>query len=346
MPKLTDIITTQDVLDYTVDKPFPTQVGEALFPATRQDSLDLKYIVGTNQAPVSASVHAFNTESEIASRQGAKEVIGKIALIKKKIGVDEELLIKLNSVREGSPAYQAVIERIYNDVDAMVAAVNVRIERMRYEALSTGKIEVKENGAKFSIDYGLKADQKEDLGTKWDENTENIIDVIYETVDKLVAKGITPTRILTSRRVLAVLARNKALQKAVFGANNARLLSLNDLNEFFKSQALPVIGTEDRVFRLQKTDGSYATQRYLADNKFIYLPDGPVGHTVFGPTPEEIRLSQNPAIDLSKVGNVLAMVYDEDVDPVATYTKAVATALPSFEGADQVHIADVLAPKL
>ena len=141
----------------------------------------------------------------------------------------------------------------------------------------------------------------------------------------MVARGATPTRALTSRRVLGALRRNKVLQKAILGTE--RILSLSELNSFLEEQGLPIIGTEDRVYRVQKADGTYEAHRYFADNKFVLLPDGPLGKTVYGPTPEEIRLSSNPAVDITKVGNILAMVYDESVDPVATYTKAVSLNL-------------------
>ncbi|OFN02628.1 hypothetical protein HMPREF2626_01580 [Aerococcus sp. HMSC062A02] len=346
MSLVTDILTTQRVLDYTTTRSYPTQAGEALFPAQRQESMDFKYITGRNGAPVSASVHSLNTESEIGSRQGLKEVAGKVAMIKRKIGVDEELILQLHSLRQDSNAYKAVIDKIYNDIDAMVNAVNVRIERMRYEALATGKIVLNENNVKYEINYGLEDKQKTDVATKWDDPNANILDDIFTIVDKMVAEGDQPQRILTSRKVVALLAKNEKLQKEILGQYNSRRLSQNELNNFFTSQGLPVIGTEDRVYRAEDAAGRLTTHRYFADNKMVFLPGTAVGHTVYAPTPEEIRLAQNPAVDLSKVGNVIAMVYDEAVDPVATYTKAVAMALPSFEAADQVHIADVLAPTM
>ena len=340
MPNIKDIFTDATVLDYVANREYPLQTGAALFPETKQNSLEVKYIKGALGAPVSATIHAFDSESEIASREGFKEVTEKIALIKRKIGVNEELLIQLNSAKDNSPVYANVINSVYNDIDNMVNAVATRVERMRYEALSTGKITVDENNTKFVIDYGVEASQKETLVTKWGAGGADPLADIEKWMDAMVARGATPTRALTSRRVLGALRRNPILQKAILGTE--RILSLSELNSFLEEQGLPVVGTEDRVYRVQKADGTYEAHRYFADNKFVLLPDGPLGKTVYGPTPEEIRLSSNPAVDITKVGNILAMVYDETVDPVATYTNAVATALPSFEAADQVFIADVL----
>ena len=340
MPNIKDIFTDATVLDYVANREYPLQTGAALFPEVKQNSLEVKYIKGAQGAPASATIHALDTEAEIASREGFKEVTEKIALIKRKIGVNEELLIQLNSAKDNSPVYANVINSVYNDIDNMVNAVATRVERMRYEALSTGKITVDENNTKFTVDYGIADGQKETLVTKWATASADPLADIEKWMDAMVKNGAMPTRALTSRKVVGILRRNTVLQKAILGTE--RILSLAELNSFLTAQGLPVIGTEDRVYRVQNADGTYSAHRYFADNKFVLLPDGPLGKTVYGPTPEEIRLSSNPAVDITKVGNILAMVYDESVDPVATYTKAVTTALPSFEAADQVFIADVL----
>ncbi|MEG0451276.1 MAG: major capsid protein, partial [Lysinibacillus sp.] len=76
---------------------------------------------------------------------------------------------------------------------------------------------------------------------------------------------------------------------------------------------------------------------------FVMFGDGAMGETLFGPTAEENRLTRDPSIETSKIGNVLAMVYEENVDPVSTWTKAVATAIPSFPAADEVFQAQPIA---
>lgn len=340
MPKLLDIFTAQNVIDYVANKEYDLHAGEALFPSLKQDSLELEYLMGSNEAPVTASVHAFDTESEIASRDGGKLVREKIAFIKRKIQVNEELLLRLNSVKETSPAYKSIIDTIYNDIDNMVRSVNVRIERMRYEALATGKVTANENDAKFSVDYDFRPDQLQ--VTDWTQSTADILGNIDKWIDSLVlATGITPGRILTTRKVVRMIADSVNVKKAILGDSTKRL-SLTEINDFMTTHGLPLIGTEDRQYREQQPNGTYKLNRYLPENSFVLLPDGPLGNTIFGPTPEELRLSQNPAVDISKVGNVLAMVYDETVDPVATYTKAVATALPSFPTAGQVVSATVV----
>lgn len=63
--------------------------------------------------------------------------------------------------------------------------------------------------------------------------------------------------------------------------------------------------------------------------------------SLYGPTAEEIRLQRDPSIDIRLVGKILALVYEEDKDPVSTWEKAVATALPSFPYSDEVFQASI-----
>ncbi|EPD03770.1 hypothetical protein Lpp78_12296, partial [Lacticaseibacillus paracasei subsp. paracasei CNCM I-2877] len=59
---------------------------------------------------------------------------------------------------------------------------------------------------------------------------------------------------------------------------------------------------------------------------------------------EESRLIATPGVQQDIVGNVFATVYETTQDPIATWEKAAATALPSFPEAENVLQAKVLVP--
>jgi hypothetical protein len=129
----------------------------------------------------------------------------------------------------------------------------------------------------------------------------------------------------------------------MFGTNSGRVASRGEFNNFLSTHELPAIATYDAKFRKQEKSGLYTQHRYFPNNSFVMFNDGILGETLFGPTAEETRLTRDPSIDTTKVGNVLAMVYEENLDPVSTWTKAVATALPSFPAADEVFQAQPIA---
>ncbi len=102
-----------------------------------------------------------------------------MALIKRKIKIPERTLIALESPRNDNEEAD-MIRRIFNDVDNLVASVRTRVEAMRMEALSTGKILINENGVKASIDYGMPAAHK--ASKTWTNGTPAILEDMDSSV--------------------------------------------------------------------------------------------------------------------------------------------------------------------
>lgn len=344
MPTVLDVFNQATVLQYINDREIAPGLGETLFPSIKIDTLELEYVKGANEAPIVASVHAFDSEAEIGDREGFEVIRQELALIKRKIQMKEKLIIALQNPR--TPAeLQSTVQKIYDDVDNMITSVLTKVEQMRFEALATGKLIFSENGFTGTIDYGVPSDHKTTLLTTdlWSDALATPLEDLQTWFDKIVADtGIAPQRILTSGRVASALQKHASVRSAIHGVNSDRVVSRTQLNDFLVEQGLPTIATEDRVYRVKGSNGAYTTKRYFPDNVLVLMPGGVLGNAVYGPTAEEIQLSSDPSVDISKVGNVVATVYNTN-DPVAHWTKAVATALPSFPTANQVFLATVLA---
>jgi hypothetical protein len=339
MPNVLELFNQREILNYLGNRQFPPLLGESLFPEVKRDSLEFDQIKGARRVPVAASVHSFDSEAEIGSRESGRQAL-ELALIKRKIQMKEKDIIALENPR--TPAEQQYLMReVFNDIDVLTAGVRARVEAMRMEAVANGTITLNENNLSATIDYKVPTDHKEILsGTDlWTDPTS---DPITQMQDWYTTLGTKPRRVLTSSKVLAALLRHPKVIAALFGNNSARVATRLDLNAFMQQLELPTIAVYDEVYRKQKKDGSYEQLRYFPEDKFVMMPDGALGETIYGPTAEEIRLARDPQIDISKVGNVLAMVYEDGKDPVSTWTKAVATALPSFPAADEVFQAKVL----
>ena len=154
MPRVEELLIPRELIDYTKERTQEAYMGEVLFPERKTEALEIDIIKGASNLPVSAKVHAFDTEAEIGSREGVEGFMQDMALIKRKIKIPEKTLIALESPRNDNEEAD-MIRRIFNDVDNLVASVRTRVEAMRMEALSTGKIQINENGVKASIDYGM-----------------------------------------------------------------------------------------------------------------------------------------------------------------------------------------------
>lgn len=328
--------------DYLKNREYKPLLGASLFPEDKVQDIDLAYIKGANNKAVSASIHSFDTETEIASRDKLEYVKERLALIKKKIKMGEELIIKLQAPRTVAE-FEKAKQQVFNDVDNMVEAVRTRIEAMRMEALSSGKIVVNENGASVSIDYGVPSSNIKTLGgsSVWTDSSSNPIKDIYDWSNSLAdTAGITPTRALTSNAVLATLLSHDNVRKAMFGTNSSKMISKKDLNDFLESQDLPVIATYDERYRVQNANGSYTTKRFFDENKFVMFGDDKLGETIYGLTPEEVELMGKTGSEISESEKITVQIYRTQ-DPVARWTKAVATALPTFPTAHECIIAKV-----
>lgn len=333
MPTIMELFTQNEVLSYVRDREYKPLLGETLFPERKQPSLKLDQLSGGSRIPIAASIHDFDTEAEIGSRIANKQEL-ELSLIKRKMQLKETDIIALENPRTKAEQ-DYLVGQVYNDIDQLVAGVRARVEAMRMEVLASGQVTVKENGLNFTLDYHVPDEHKEALtGTNvWtNENSDPLAD-IERWIDTLDTK---PTRALTSRKIYRALATHPKIIAAIFGKDSGRVVSQADLDAFMETHGYPVIRTYDEKYKVQEANGTYTTKKYFPENKFAMFNDDLLGETLYGPTAEETRLTRDPAVDTSLVGNVLASVYDETRDPVGTWTKAVATALPSFAAADEV----------
>ncbi|GIP55952.1 major capsid protein [Paenibacillus vini] len=347
MTDVLELFNQKTVLDYLKERTFQTYAaGEALFPEQKFDTLEFEYLVGANDLPVVAKVHAFDTEAEIGSIEAAKQAL-EAAYIKKKYQIKEKDLIALKFPRtEQERTY--LIQRVFNLIDKAVNDVRAAAELMRMQVLANGVLElqlhVPGEPKTLTLDYHVPTNHKEVLsGTSlWDSETADVLGDLERWASAL---DVVPTRALTSKKVAGSMLRNSKIRGYLYGTDTGRVANLADLNAFMIQQGLPAVAVYDAgqnsKYREQNADGTYATSSYFPDNKFVMFGDGPLGQTLYGPTPEESRMVLSGA-DVSNVGKVIAMLYEEGKDPISTWAKAAATVIPSFPEANNVFQAQVV----
>lgn len=343
MATIAEMFSQPELLNYLKNRQYPALVGEQLFPEVKRNGLEFEMILGASKRPVIASVHAFDTEMDFGSRSAEKQAL-ELAFIKRGMQLKEKDIIALKKPRDAAEA-RYLKEQVYNDLDVLVAGVRARIEGFRMEALTTGKITpktAKESKVGFSVDYGISDTQKEALsGTAvWtNENSDPIADM-ERWADSL---PVRPTRALTSRNIRAALLRHPKMNRYLFGTNTGQLATMTQINAFLAQHDLPQIAVYDGDYDVENVDGTFTRNFYIPRNSFTMFADGPLGETIYGPTPEEVELMDDPTVDLSMVGKIVAMSWTERRDPVGTYFKAAATALPSFPAANEVFQARPIA---
>ena len=142
MPRLEEVFNTEELINYFKERQVTPMLGESLFPERKIQDIEFDMILGTGGLPVTAEVHAYDTETQLASREAIEKGVASLALIKRKIKIAEKEIIKINNPRTDAEL-AFVLSQLYNDAEKMTDSVKVRVEAMRMELLSTGKIAIK-----------------------------------------------------------------------------------------------------------------------------------------------------------------------------------------------------------
>jgi len=82
-------------------------------------------------------------------------------------------------------------------------------------------------------------------------------------------------------------------------------------------------------------------EQYFPDNKVTLIPDGNLGATYYGTTPEEADKMYSSKLDCSIVRTGVAVTTMRKEDPVTVETKVSQLGMPSFEKADECFFSTV-----
>lgn len=338
MPAITDLFTQRNVLSYIQNRSYQTYLGDSLFPSRKVASLDVEILEDRYTTPVIAPMSAFDSEAQVGSREADRR-FAELGYIKRKILLKERDLVALRNPR--TPEEQEYLtQQVYNDTDHMVQGVKARVELMRMQLLSNGVVLPDDSDINWKVDYKLPAEHQVTVKQSWDDPTSNPIDDIKawcKTMD------IKPTRALTSQSVIDALEANDYI-KSQFKALGM-IPSDTNLNNLMNSLGLPTIVSYDQKYREQDVaTGKYTKKRFFPEDKFVMFDDSLLGESLYGPTPEESRLLSGNSNDM-KVDEIFATIYEQGLDPVGTWTKAAATALPTLANTDELFQAKVLLSK-
>lgn len=340
-----DLIKAPELTAYWEEhtQDMPPYLGEELFPSDKKLGLKLDWIKGAMGLPVVLKPSAFDVGAVPRPRIGFDMLSAEMPFFKESNFIDEELRQQLNMVLEtGNQNYiDAVTRRIFNDQTRLLEGARARREEMRMMALTTGAIAIVANGQAYNYDYGIPADHKVNASTPWSNLTEaDPIEDMRTWMDKAEADtGVRPTRGICSRQTWGYLRNNQRIIKSLYVLSNGQVGAVSDSR--LTQYLLDELGLELIVYSKQyKNDAGNAT-KFVPDGTVSLFPDGQLGTTWFGTTPEESDLLGGKVANVSVTDTGVAVTTIEKADPVNVETKVTMICLPSFEAADSVIIADV-----
>lgn len=320
----------------------PPYLGEELFPNDKKLGLKLEWIKGANGLPVVLKPSAFDTGAVPRPRIGFDKLSAQMPFFKESTYIDEELRQELNMVLEtGNQAYiDVVTRRVFADEMHLLNGARARREEMRMMALTTGAISITANGQKYDYDYGVPAGHKIDATTSWADPGADPIADLRAWMDKAEDDtGNRPTRGICNRKTWGYLRNNQKIIKSIFVLSNGEVSSLSDsrLTQHLSDE----LGLELIVYsKRYKNDAGVATP-FVPDDTVVLFPEGELGKTWFGTTPEESDLMGGRVANVSITDMGVAVTTIEKADPVNVETKVTMICLPSFELADSIIIGDV-----
>ena len=336
-----DLVTAANIAQYWIEKnvnELPL-LGETLFPFQKEIGVKLEWIKGAKNQPVALRLSAYDSKSIRRDRKGFEKFATEMPFFKESMYIDEELRKNLNMLLQtnNEQLINQILTKIFDDQISLIKASYVTMERMRMEALTTGTITLASNGQAYSYDYGVAEDQKKTVAISWSDENADIIGEITNYVEEMKAKGVVITRAICNSSVAKNFRTNKALKNAIYVFANGTVNVTTD-------RALDYIYNETGV-SFYVYDNVYVNEneeavKYVPDNTVILLPEGELGKTHAGVTPEESDLMNSLTADVTLVDGHIAVTTHKEHDPVTVVMKVSMVALPSFERANEIVIID------
>lgn len=295
-------------------------VGLKLLPMVRTENLKVAIynLMKGADVRVSALVHALDSESRIGDRPEYEEIRAELLLIKEKINQGEELRKKIKDLGMDS-SDNAIVLAIYDDIANQISKVLVGFERRACELLSTGKVEINENGAVKTVTMGFNENTNKVAFTGWADPTHDIVGDIVALNKK--AKGKIRRLILSPERMANIVNNNKLNSIAAADVNQGYLTEDYAINFIKRIAKIEDIKVDDRTFKLSYKDNK--EYRYFPQNTVVALTSvGTVGQTLMTSTPIE----DGNTVD-GKYGFVAVSQWKTE-DPVTSWTKAEGVGLP------------------
>lgn len=339
-----DLMTSQNLTAYWEElvqdeAPYPC---EELFPDDKKRGLSLKWLKGSKGLPVVLKTSAFDVHAIPRPRIGFSKLTAEMPYFKESTYIDEELRQELNIVLEtGNQAYiDSVMNKIFDDETQLLRGAAATRERMRMMALTTGVITMSNNGQTFTYDYQIPANHKGNAAVSWSDHTNSDPIEDIRVARELIQDetGMVITRAMCDGKTWRHLRNNEKIKKAIFVmTNGAGAINDNQLRNYISDQldGLSVVVNDKRY-----KDESGNAVKFMPEDTFVMFPDGELGKTWFGTTPQESDLMTSNVANVSITDTGVAVTSVQKADPVNVETIVSMICLPSFEAADHIYILD------
>ena len=329
-------------------------MGETLFPAKKKAGLDLSFVKGTTGIPVTLMPSAFDAKATFRDRIGVQKLDTEMPFFREGFKIKEiDRQNVLRALDSNDPYAQQVISRVFDDANNLIEAANVVPERERMQLVFAKGgdvgITIKANGVDYTYNYdptgAWKASNYFALSgpALWTAtSTADPFADIQTGKDAVAAKGGITRYLAMNSYTFRLLRTVDAVKNRFLTVNGLSLgyLSDSDITNVLKDTLdLAGIIVYDKQFR----DEDKVAAKFVPDGYVALLPDGALGSTWYGTTPEEADLmGAGTGAEVALVNTGVAITQIVDEHPVNINTFASEIVLPSYERMDEVALLKVV----
>lgn len=329
-------------------------LGAGLFPARKKAGLDLTWLKGSKGLPVSLAPSPFDAKAPLRSRIGFEKLEAEMPFFREGFRLNErDRQELLRSADASDPYARAMIEHIFDDVYELINAANVVPERMICQLLFPADgnvgISIQANGVDYTYNYDAEGTWKENnfmalTGNQlWSAATTADPFANFKTAMDAarVRTGTELTTAVMNTNTFNLMAKTSALKERFLSASGAAraFLSDDEVRAVVKNTSRLQIALYDRMYR----DEDRAAHAFVPDGYVCLIPDGALGATWYGTTPEEADLAASGSADVAIVNTGVAISRVVEEHPVNINTFASEIVLPSYERMDEVVVMKVCA---
>lgn len=347
MTTIFDLVNSKAIAAYVSNNPSNKipYLGATLFPARKKLGLDLSWIKGSRGLPVALRPSTFDTKATLRDRIGISKVETEMPFFREAMRIgekDRQELLKLMG-NSNDQYIMPLITAIFDDVATLVNGAQVIPERMIMQLLSTGRIKITDNRQDFKYDYKMSDEHKEVLtGTAvWSDPKSTPIEDIQRWMQKVEDDtGTKPTRAICAQDAWTSLLKHPSIRLDMnpIGGQNV-IMTDSMLKQYLLTKLGLTVVPYTKKYALQ--DGS--THLFYEEKHFTLIPEGNLGTTWYGTTPEEADLMAGATSAQVQIVNTgVAITSIKEPHPVNVETIVSEIVLPSFETIDTIFIAKVL----
>ena len=311
-------------------------LGEGLFPAAKKLGLDLSEIKGYKGLNVSLKPANFDAKAPLRGRLGFEKIDRQMAFFREAMLVSERNQQEIMRVQDmNDPYVMEVLRKVFDDVNTLVDAANIVPERMRMQLLFPANdgykpgIALAADGVSYSYDYDPNGEYAENnvmgASANWSDPAATPLTDIAALQNHIEGNtGNRPVYALMNRATFNLMKETDQVKKAVLAQNATANIFMSEgvVREILKMSngITPIV--YDKVYK----DEDGVAQKFVPDGMVSLLPEGALGKTWYGTTPEERGV---PGTQIVHTGVAVTVV--NHVNPVNTETIVSEIVLPSFE---------------